>query len=166
MLTNKQRNKVKAKALEFGFPEEIAQKISTNAEVLSIDNAYDLLFDTFQWSESPEGTRYWFNVYKTLNIDFQSYREPCTPRFSWESKEITQSEKQQLLSILRESLENAVFGRDLCKRKAGYAWTLAEKGTPQGEFNFQLFSEINKEAKKYKKEVSKISNLIKKVKAI
>jgi hypothetical protein len=82
------------------------------------------------------------------------------------TEKITQSEKQQLLSILRESLQNAVFGRDLCKRKAGHAWTLAEKGTSQGEFNFQLFSEINKEAKKYKKEVSKISNLIKKVKAI
>lgn len=64
MLTNEQRNKVKAKALELGFTEEIAQKISTNAKwIVSLDTKESLLLTAFSWHESPEGVLYWEGVY-------------------------------------------------------------------------------------------------------
>lgn len=150
MLSNNERNEVKLKALELGFTEEQARKISMNAEhVLPYTtDKQDFLLDTFEWGTSPEGLDYWLQEYTNSDVP------------------ITQSEKQQLLSILRESLKDSTWYRDSHKRAAGLYWSSAEKGTPSGEASFRLFSEMNKDAKKYKKEVNKISNLIRKVKAI
>lgn len=168
MLSNKERDTIKAKALELGFTEELSQKISKNAEYLelSYDKGYFLLF-SFDWDESPEGYDYWGDVYTSICGEIQPTSEVIASALPVVfDEQITQSEKQQLLSILRERLKDAVWGRDLHKTKAAHFWCLAEKGTTAGEFNFSLFSEMNSAAKKHKKEVNKISNLIKKVKAI
>lgn len=79
---------------------------------------------------------------------------------------ISQSEKQQLLSILREELKDCEETKELLKGYSSTLWGSSIKGTPAGEEAFKQFSKVHSSAKEFKKKTVKIANLIKKVKAL
>ena len=164
MLTDREKLEQHLKKFKY-VTAEVRQKILERVDKYAHTHLspHEIVYCGFRWDEAPEGIDYWYEIANLYEGYFQC--EDTPPKTPVEST-ISQSEKQQLLSILRAQLKFVTSEKIYYKEASHDAWEQSTKDTQVGQEYFEIFSMFNKSKKHYKKEESKIANLIKKVKAL
>jgi hypothetical protein len=168
-ITLSQRAQIKERAIELGFPDDVASRICVNASVsvASFDSlicktlAADFLKCSFVWAESPEEHDFWEKIY--FEATERESIALATPKVQ---KELTQGETQQLLHILREQLEFATDQKDYYKHIAAQHWNFADPDEGYGESAFIDHSNARKHYNRCKAQEKTLVNLITKLKGM
>lgn len=110
----------------------------------------------FSWYKSELGEKYWSNVYEDLLQNKSPKQE----------KELTQSEIQQLLHILRGQLGVVSFHKAMHKEDAAERWEYCDKKDKFTASSFAAYSQIYASYKQHKQEEKKLVSLITKLKGL
>jgi hypothetical protein len=165
-----QRAQIKQRAIEFGYPKDIAFRISMNVtnsdveDLVSISLASDFLSCAFSWESSPEGYKFWEKIYFEAKE-----RESFVSVTQKVKKELTQGETQQLLHFLRQDLDITSFHKSMHKEDAASLWQDCDKENPDDPFvskAFQNFSDSNRMLRFYTKREKSLVSIISKLKGM
>lgn len=154
-LTTEQRTKIYNACLAAKLPEDIAKKISVNANlpIKLLASADNLISCLFSWHDSPEGGRYWGGLHDKYTCDTVETKPS-----------LSLADIQTLISILKDASKEVDSEKILYTLAATNTWEHCVKGTKEGQESFDDFSHFKKRQTQAKSKQKKIGALLGKLK--
>ena len=162
-ITTEQRKQIREHLGTFPFVSDaLADRMTECAIEVRIGSASDVLLGLFRWGDTLEGHSYWEDIADR----FLAYEKPIISPKTKNEPQLTQTDIQSLLNIVRSELWFTTDMKGGCCVTASKYWSKADPKTEAGQDAFDTFSNMNALHRKYKQREKTLVGLITKLKGL